>query len=134
MKQKMFRVPIFSLVLLTATTTFAAVSGKTIAEKGNAKGAIACMTCHGDKGQGNVAAGYPYLAGQPAGYIARQLQDFAAKKRSSPVMAPFASALSKDEINAVATYYAKLTAPIPVGNVTNKKTISQGRILATQGK
>lgn len=134
MQQKKLWIPIFSLMLLSATMTFAAVSGKTITEKGNAKGAIACMTCHGDQGQGNVAAGYPYLAGQPAGYIARQLQDFAAKKRINPVMAPFASALSKDEINAVAAYYSKLTAPTPVDSAINNKTLSQGEALATQGK
>lgn len=134
MQQKMLWIPIFSLMFLTATTTSAAVSGKTIAEKGNGKGAIACMTCHGDQGQGNVAAAYPYLAGQPAGYIVRQLQDFAAKKRSSPVMAPFASALSKDEINAVATYYSKLTAPTPADSSANKKIVSLGKTLATQGK
>ena len=51
-------------------------AGKVLAQQG--KGAVpACMSCHGAKGEGNVATGFPRLAGLDVGYLERQLQDFA---------------------------------------------------------
>src|SRR3546814_11464046 len=55
--------------------------GRTIATSG-AGAAPACARCHGAQGQGMAAAGFPYLAGQGAGYLAAQLRGFGtARKR-----------------------------------------------------
>ena len=51
-------------------------AGKVIAQKGNGT-AAACMSCHGNNGEGNSATGFPRLAGLNAAYLERQLQDFA---------------------------------------------------------
>lgn len=102
--------------------------------QGNGKGADACLSCHGDQGQGNASASYPYLAGQPVDYLVKQLQDFASKLRKNPVMQPFASALSEDEIKAVADYYAKLPLPKTASSKNNKSPLAKGEQLATKGK
>jgi thiosulfate dehydrogenase len=121
-------------LLLISAVVHALPSGENIARQGNGKGAVACLTCHGDQGQGNASAGYPYLAGQSVGYLVKQLQDFSSKLRKSPVMQPFASALSEEEIKAVAGYYAKLPLPETASSKSNKPVSSIGERLATKGK
>ena len=135
----MKNIAIFSIFLglelfISSSLASAATSGESIVKQGNGKGAVACISCHGDQGQGNAAAGYPYLAGQPVDYLVKQLQDFASQRRENPVMQPFSSALSADEINAVASYYAAL--PPPRTTATNKDNVqlAQGDHLAKQGK
>lgn len=51
-------------------------AGEKLATQGLA-GAPACASCHGAKGEGTPAAGFPRLAGLDAGYLAKQLQDMA---------------------------------------------------------
>lgn len=87
--------------------------GKTIATSGSGA-AVACITCHGAKGEGMAAAGFPYLAGQGADYLALQLQDFASGKRVNPIMAPIAKALDAGQIQAVAAYFSRLPPSIDV--------------------
>ncbi len=135
----MKNIAIFSILfglklLLISTSASAASPGETIIRQGNGKGAVACMSCHGDQGQGNSAAGYPYLAGQPVDYLVKQLQDFASQRRKNPVMQPFASALSEDEIRAVADYYARLPLPRTASKKNNNTQQTTGVQLATQGK
>jgi cytochrome c553 len=77
------------------------------------KGAAApCMTCHGDKGQGNDAMGAPRLAGQGEDYIIKQLTDFAADKRTptgvGAVMPAFAKELNDQDREDVAAYVHSL--------------------------
>lgn len=50
--------------------------GKRIAQSERA-GVPACNTCHGEMGEGNRTLGAPRIAGLSAGYIEKQLQDFA---------------------------------------------------------
>lgn len=45
--------------------------------KNGREGVTACISCHGEQGQGNPEAGFPRLAGLHPGYFSRQLQDFA---------------------------------------------------------
>lgn len=84
--------------------------GKVLATMG-ADSVPACASCHGAQGEGMAAAGFPYLAGQGAAYLALQLQDFAAGTRASPIMAPIAKALDADQISAVAAHYSQLSPP-----------------------
>ncbi len=51
-------------------------AGEQLAAKGR-EGVLGCQTCHGAKGEGNFAAGFPRLAGLNRDYILKQLQDFA---------------------------------------------------------
>ena len=71
-------------------------------------GAAACMACHGPTGRGNPAAAYPLLRGQYAVYVAKQLRDYAAGRRTSDqpqrMMQEIASRLSEEDMLAVASY------------------------------
>ena len=89
-------------------------AGAAIAAKGSAGGAAACVACHGAKGEGNAAAGFPRLAGLPAAYLAAQLDHFAADRRKNPVMGPVAKQLGAAERKAVADYYGGLPAAAPL--------------------
>jgi Cytochrome c553 len=51
-------------------------AGNKLAHQGRT-GVTACIACHGASGEGNPAAGIPRLAGLNAGYIAKQLADYA---------------------------------------------------------
>lgn len=93
--------------------------GKTIATSGGAGGVLACVTCHGAQGEGNPAAGFPFLAGQGAEYIAEQIHNFASGERDNPVMHPIAKAMNDEQITAVAAYYAQLPPPF------NKEQLAQ---------
>ena len=86
-------------------------AGAAIAAHGTASGVPACSSCHGARGEGNDAAGYPRLAGASPTYLKAQLTAFAEGTRHNPVMQPFAKALTQAEQDAVAAYYAKLVAP-----------------------
>jgi cytochrome c553 len=85
--------------------------GARVYRAGNAEtGVPACMACHGPAGKGNPLSGYPALAGQHAVYTASLLtrfkegENWGEKDANSHVMNGVAARLSKDEIQAVASY------------------------------
>ncbi len=83
-------------------------SGEVIAMSGGEGGArYACATCHGARGEGN---GYdaPRLAGLPAGYLQKQMEDYAAGLRPHEVMRDVASFLDSHQRVQVANHYAAL--------------------------
>ncbi|MEJ1158701.1 c-type cytochrome [Prosthecomicrobium sp. N25] len=80
------------------------------------RGVAACAGCHGPNGIG-MAPVSPALAGQPAAYLAAQLRAWKEGRRSGDaldVMKQVSTALSEDQIRAVAAYYAAI-APAPAG-------------------
>jgi cytochrome c553 len=107
-------------VLLLASSAIAAndpaVGAAAIAREGT-QGAPACATCHGTNGEGNVAAGFPRLAGIGRTYLFEQLQAFAAGTRQSAVMAPIAKALSAALRDGLASWYGRLPSTIRVKGV-----------------
>ena len=96
--------------------------------------ARACEGCHGAHGEGMAAKGNPRLAGQAAGYLAKQLDDFASGKRTSPVMTPLAKSLMEQQRRDVAAYFASLATPYEttVGPV-DATLLERGRLLARSG-
>jgi len=68
------------------------------------------MSCHGPAGEGNPLAGYPALAGQHSMYVSKMLTGFRMgfnwgdDDGPSEVMNGAALQLTKDEIEAVASY------------------------------
>jgi len=108
------RVVIGSLLILAWPAAHAADGQKIFTQGGANPAAMACLGCHGPDGKGVAAAGFPRLAGLPAGYLSKQLHDWRNGSRQQPVMAPLAKALSTDEIEAVSHYLAGLPgAPAP---------------------
>jgi cytochrome c553 len=92
-------------------------SGALIAMSGGEGGArYACSTCHGARGEGN-GFDAPRLAGLPAGYLQKQMEDFAAGLRPHAVMRDVARFLDSHERVAVADHYAALPpAALPSAN------------------
>ena len=85
-----------------------------VAEGDNRRGIAACALCHSPGGRGrpqNAA-----LRGQPAAYLAQQLRDMRDDKRASAEdrkvnahqMIGFAKAMTEEEIEAAAKYFAAL--------------------------
>jgi cytochrome c553 len=106
-------------VLASGTASAAggnAANGQTIFTQGKGD-AQACVTCHGDKAQGNDAMGAPRLAGIGYGYVIKQLTDFAGDKRVptgvGAVMNGFAKALSDQDRRDVSAYVNSLDTVEP---------------------
>jgi cytochrome c553 len=106
---------LFATVLSTACTDRMAISddrwsagGELIAMSGGEGGArYACVSCHGPRGEGN-GFDAPRLAGLPAGYLQKQLEDHAAGLRPHAVMRDAARFLDSHERVRVANHYAAL--------------------------
>lgn len=75
--------------------------------------ALNCTMCHG--AQGMSASNAPNLAGQYPEVVIKQLRDYKADKRASPIMVALSKNLSDRDIADLAAYYASLpkarTAP-----------------------
>lgn len=83
-------------------------SGELIAMSGGEAGArYACATCHGARGEGN-GFDAPRLAGLPAGYLQKQMEDYAAGLRPHEVMRDVARFLDSHERVRVANHYAAM--------------------------
>ncbi len=95
--------------------------------------ATACATCHGADGLGNAQAGFPMLARLPPAYLAKQIADFKAGTRSNPVMSPIAAALTAEDIEASARYYAALPRPPAQAKAADDAALGLGRRLAVNG-
>lgn len=115
-----------------ATAQTARADGATIALHGNARGAPACVTCHGAQGEGMPANGFPRLAGLNAGYLQTQLDAFANGQRANAMMTPIAQTLSVDERAELARYYGGLGGSTAAVSVPNPD--SAGARLALKGR
>jgi len=111
-----------------------AADGQAIAANGNGRDAPACSACHGEHGEGQPDAAYPRLADLDSGYLIGQLDAFAQGSRDNETMGPIAKALSPDERQAVATFYAGLdAAKIQEPKKLDEKAVAIGRSLADRG-
>lgn len=80
-----------------------------------ARGLPPCAACHGPAGEGN-GPGFPPLAGQPAAYLAAQLENWrAGRRRNDPLdlMQRISRRLTPDEIRSVAAYASALRPAAP---------------------
>ncbi len=84
-----------------------AAAGRTIYTHGiPAENVPACITCHGEKGEGNSA--FPRLAGQHSAYIERQLEAFASNARANEIMHANSKNLTAEQIRDIAAYVRSL--------------------------
>lgn len=128
------------LLLLVVTQSALALAdsrarGETISRQGKGETVPACITCHGEQGQGNAAMGAPYLASLPSAYLVRQLQAFKSKQRNNAVMQPIATTLDDADIQVVAAYFSQL--PPPVETLSNPSAAAQlksGEEIARSGR
>ena len=76
------------------------------------RGLPACASCHGPRGAGNPAAGYPRIGSQQGKYTAAQLVAYKSGERGKaghgPMMQAVAAKLTDAEIQALAGYITGL--------------------------
>lgn len=75
-------------------------------QTGQSKSAV-CSACHGAEGLSSNPI-WPNLAGQHASYLLQQLKHYqAGKTRPSPIMAPMVAALTQQDMEDLAAFYAQ---------------------------
>ena len=126
--QLMLAVGIFQLATAHAGNDVSTniANGEKIFNEGKGD-ASACQGCHGEKAMGNDAMGAPRLANVGTYYITKQLDDFAADKRTpagmGAVMNGFAKALSEQDRHDIAVYVNSLEYQIEPSDL---KSLAEG--------
>lgn len=122
--------------MMCSTASFAAEGAKLFAT---------CVSCHGNKGEGNPTLNAPAIAGQDAAYLERQLRSFRSGPRGThksdtfgAQMRALAIAIGDDAAVAkLASYVAGLpktvTATPARGNLHNGNNLYQGNCGACHG-
>jgi cytochrome c553 len=100
-----------------------AAAAKPDLAKGQATSTAVCAACHTSDGSRGAPAN-PILQGQHPEYLVKQLGEFKADKRLSPIMKGFASMLSEQDMKNVAAFYAAKQAQ--PGFAKNKELVTLG--------
>ena len=69
------------------------------------KSSEVCLACHGTNGVG-ITPDYPTISGQHRDYLVRALIDYQKGGRKNAIMAGMAANLTREDIDALAAYYA----------------------------
>ncbi len=102
-----------TIILLAATSAYAGDSAQHIKLRvgpgdpvaGKEK-SVMCQGCHGEDGNSS-SDDYPKLAGQYAGYIFKQINDFNSGVREDPIMSAMAATVTdKQDLLDIAAYFA----------------------------
>ncbi|CAG0926691.1 cytochrome subunit of sulfide dehydrogenase [Rhodocyclaceae bacterium] len=91
--------------------------------KGQATSTAICAACHASDGSRGAPAN-PILQGQHPEYLVKQLTEFKADKRLSPIMKGFATMLGEEDMKNVAAFYASKQAK--PGFAKNKDLVTLG--------
>ena len=89
--------------------------------------AFSCSACHGWDGASRADT-MPVLAGMPAWYLKKTIQDYASGRRPAAEMEPYAKMVLQLGVDDVATYFAKQTKPAPVA--ADPAAVERGRAAA----
>ncbi len=119
------------LGLICLSLNFSAVA-QGDAEIGKLK-AMACMGCHGPTGNSFVPS-FPALAGQPASYIAKQIQDFKEADRRNTTMTSIALGIGEADMHHIGAFYESQVKTPVVKNIPHLKTDAEKTALLTLGK
>jgi len=91
---------------------------------------LTCSACHGAAGNSRSDS-MPIIAGMSPAYFKKQMDAYAAGKRPSPEMEPYAKMVIVLGVDDVAGYFAQQTMdPTPI--VSSAGTIERGRMAAAQ--
>ena len=92
--------------------------------------AFSCSACHGRAGASRADA-VPVLAGMPAWYFKKAIDDYATGRRPSPEMEPFAKMVRTLGVDEIAAYFAaQPREPSPLG--VDRTASVNGRGAASQ--
>jgi cytochrome c553 len=106
-------------------------AGETLYSSGDStRGVVACITCHGPKGQSAVGT-WPKLSAQHAAYLTKQLRNYKDGTRANPIMMGMSAALTDQDMQNISSYLAK--QPLSQGVAQNKETIELGQSIYRGG-
>lgn len=95
-----------SWVMMLACAGFSvAASAAGDAAKAAEMAKTVCAACHGAEGN-SPAPTFPNLAGQSEDYLLKQLKEFQSGARNNAVMAPMVAALTPEDMQNLAAYFA----------------------------
>ncbi len=107
------------------------VAGEALYNSGDTtRGVVACITCHGPKGQSAVAT-WPKLSAQQAAYTAKQLKNFKEGSRVNAIMMGMSMPLNDQDMVNIATYLSQQTPS--QGVAQSKETIELGKSIYRGG-
>ena len=92
--------------------------------------ALVCSACHGFAGQSQSNT-MPILAGMAPWYFKKSIQDYAAGKRTSPEMEPYAKMVLQFGVDDVAAYFGaqkRTASPVKL----DPAAVERGRAAAVQ--
>ena len=106
-------------------------AGETLYSAGDpTRGVVACITCHGPKGQSAVST-WPKLSAQHAAYTAKQLRNYKDGTRANPIMMGMAATLTEQDMNNIAAFLVKQEPSLGVAQ--NKDAITLGQSIYRGG-
>ena len=91
---------------------------------------MVCSACHGPAGQ-SPADTIPILAGMSPAYFKKAIADYAAGRRPSPEMEPYAKMTTHFGVDDIAAYFAtqkRQATPVKI----DRTTVTRGRAAAAQ--
>jgi cytochrome c553 len=89
-----------------------------------------CAACHGADGNSTQPL-VPILAGQTSRYLYLQLKDFQEGRRSNELMSPMHAGLTRDEMHALADWFAQ-QKPKPNGFKADPEKARLGKLKADE--
>lgn len=123
----------FAKLLAAACVATGVATGAAAQDDFDLEAAVAlCVSCHGEDGV-PIEADYPVIAGQEFYYLYVQLRDYEAGRRANDIMQPIAAEYTRDQMKALAQYFAEQAWPdIPLEKDDEKA--SAGRSEAASGQ
>ncbi|MBS7457230.1 c-type cytochrome [Coralloluteibacterium stylophorae] len=95
-----------------------------------------CIGCHGADGRGRGQDDIPVLGGQHPAYLAATLRDYASGERESAIMANVAVALTRADIDRLASHFAALPGlprAQPMRRADAPEELADAARIATEG-
>lgn len=83
-----------------------------------------CAACHGADGN-SPAPTFPNLAGQSEDYLVKQLKNFKSGERNNAVMAPMVAALTPEDMQNLAAYFASQKAAQGAAKTNGKGSLGE---------
>ena len=109
-----------------AAVALAAVASAGPLDHPGAPKSLSCAACHGPGGN-SASSSMPILAGMNAGYFKKQIDAYAAGKRPSPEMEPYAKQVRELGTDDIAAYFAaQPMQPTPVKS--DPAAVARGKV------
>jgi len=124
-----FAAALAAAVFVLAVGPGAARAAGPLDDPGFAK-VITCTACHGANGNSSSDV-MPIIAGLDPAYFKRQIENYAAGKRPSPEMEPYAKEIQFLGLDQIAAYFAAQKRP-PTPIRSSAEAAARGKTIAAQ--